>query len=151
MTPNGKNDYKQSSKLPLNPVVSVDLRDTGSCAGGWQQELPCNASGSTNSYDRAQYISAIINTIVSTGAAEPFICAVTHLCQRLAVAKLHVIGDIWDRGPGAEIILDTLDRSLTLHLFLCTCSHCPNTFPPVFKIVGQELKERWRHTWKRGV
>eukprot|EP00906_Rhabdomonas_costata_P005121 RCo007679 len=72
------------------------------------QELPSDTTASANNYDRAQYISTIISTIVSVGEAEDFICAVAHLCQRLAVAKLHVIGDIWDRGPGAEIILDTL-------------------------------------------
>ncbi len=50
----------------------------------------------------------IIKTIISTGRANDFIIAMCNLIQRLTIDLLHVIGDIYDRGPGAHIIMDTL-------------------------------------------
>ncbi|MDR0575980.1 MAG: fructose-1,6-bisphosphatase [Candidatus Accumulibacter sp.] len=49
-----------------------------------------------------------IDTIVATGSASVFITALADLIRRLAVERLHVIGDIYDRGPGAHIIMDLL-------------------------------------------
>ena len=54
------------------------------------------------------YIMAILETIVSTGRADHFIIAICNLIKRLTIDSLHIIGDIYDRGPGAHIILDTL-------------------------------------------
>ena len=56
----------------------------------------------------AAYYQSQIDTIVSTGSAQAFITCLAELIQRLAVERLHVIGDIYDRGPGAHIILDAL-------------------------------------------
>lgn len=58
--------------------------------------------------DKQEYYKSIVNTIIATGRAEPFIIALAELIQRLAVDHLHVIGDIYDRGPGAHIIMDRL-------------------------------------------
>lgn len=58
--------------------------------------------------DRQQYIQSIVYSIIDTGQANRFIIAICRLVQRLAVAHLHVLGDIFDRGPGAHIILDKL-------------------------------------------
>ncbi len=58
--------------------------------------------------NKQQYIKAIIATIVSTGRAEHFIIAISNLIQRLTVDSLHIIGDVYDRGPGAHIIMETL-------------------------------------------
>lgn len=57
---------------------------------------------------KAAYYQSQIDTIVSTGSAQAFITCLAELIQRLAVERLHVIGDIYDRGPGAHIILDAL-------------------------------------------
>ena len=57
---------------------------------------------------RTAYTESQINTIVSTGSAPVFITAFAELIQRLAVARLHIIGDIYDRGPGAHLIMDRL-------------------------------------------
>ena len=57
---------------------------------------------------KARYYQAQIDTIVSTGSTLTFITTLAELIQRLAVARLHIIGDIYDRGPGAEIIVDLL-------------------------------------------
>ncbi len=58
--------------------------------------------------DKAEYYQSIIETIISTDSARTVIVALVELIQRLAIARLHVIGDIYDRGPAADLILDTL-------------------------------------------
>lgn len=58
--------------------------------------------------DKENYYSAIINTIVDIDGAEDFIIAMSKLIQRLAVDHLHILGDIYDRGPGPHIIMDKL-------------------------------------------
>ena len=50
----------------------------------------------------------IICTIISTGRADDFIIAMCNLIQRLTIDLLHIIGDIYDRGPGAHLIMDIL-------------------------------------------
>ncbi len=62
----------------------------------------------TDDTDKAAYVSAIVNSIISTGRADDFIIAICHVIQRLAIEQLHILGDIYDRGSGAHIILDTL-------------------------------------------
>ncbi len=58
--------------------------------------------------NRQEYYNSIINTIIETGRGEAFIIAMAHLIQRLTIARLHIIGDVYDRGPGAHIIMDRL-------------------------------------------
>lgn len=58
--------------------------------------------------DKEAYYNEIIKAIISTGRAEPFIEALARLIQRLVVDHLHIIGDIYDRGPGPHIIMDAL-------------------------------------------
>ena len=58
--------------------------------------------------DKAAYVAVIVDTIISTGRADDFIVAICNVIQRLAIDQLHILGDIYDRGPGAHIILDTL-------------------------------------------
>ncbi|MEG0517291.1 MAG: fructose-1,6-bisphosphatase [Bacteroidales bacterium] len=70
-----------------------------------QELLHESKGGEANKHD---YITAIVETIISTGRADHFIIAICNLIQRLTVDSLHIVGDIYDRGPGAHIILDTL-------------------------------------------
>ena len=63
---------------------------------------------SPQDYNKQAYFNRIIETIVSTGRADEFICAICNLIQRLSIDQLHILGDIFDRGPGAHIIMDTL-------------------------------------------
>ncbi len=58
--------------------------------------------------NKQAYITKIITTIISTHRADDFIIAMCNLIQRLVIDSLHVVGDIYDRGPGAHIIMDTL-------------------------------------------
>ena len=62
----------------------------------------------TDDNDKAAYVSVIVDTIISTGRADDFIIALCNVIQRLAIDQLHILGDIYDRGPGAHIILDTM-------------------------------------------
>ncbi len=58
--------------------------------------------------DKANYYNETISTIVELGQADDFIVEISTLIQTLAIGRLHIIGDIFDRGPRADIILDTL-------------------------------------------
>ena len=58
--------------------------------------------------DKAGYVSVIIEEIISTDSADDFIIALSNVIQRLAIAQLHILGDVYDRGPGAHIIMDKL-------------------------------------------
>lgn len=58
--------------------------------------------------NRQEYYSIIIDTIIRLDRAKPFIITLSQLIQRLAIDRLHIIGDIFDRGPGADIIMNTL-------------------------------------------
>ncbi len=62
----------------------------------------------TDDVDKAAYVAVIVNTIISTGRADDFICAICNVIQRLAIDQLHILGDIYDRGAGAHKIMDTL-------------------------------------------
>lgn len=54
------------------------------------------------------YYSSIVDSILDIGCADSFIIAVAQLIQRLAVYRLHIVGDIFDRGERPDVILDKL-------------------------------------------
>ncbi len=56
------------------------------------------------------YYARIVETIISCGQACEFIIAICNVIQRLSIDRLHILGDIYDRGPGAHIIMDTLSN-----------------------------------------
>lgn len=58
--------------------------------------------------DKYEYYEQIIRTIIDTDRSKEFIVALSKLIQRLVIDRLHILGDIFDRGPGADIIMDTL-------------------------------------------
>ena len=58
--------------------------------------------------DKERYYNEIIHTIIRIGRAREFIVALAELIQRLVIDHLHIVGDIFDRGPGPHIIMDTL-------------------------------------------
>ncbi len=69
------------------------------------QELLHESQTGPNKQD---YVKGIISTIIEIGRADEFIIAMCNLIQRLVIDSLHIVGDIFDRGPGAQIIMDTL-------------------------------------------
>lgn len=58
--------------------------------------------------DKEAYYNEIIHTIIRIGRAQEFIIALSDLIQRLVIDHLHIVGDIYDRGPGPHIIMETL-------------------------------------------
>lgn len=60
--------------------------------------------------DKEAYYNEIIHTIIRIDRAQEFIVALSYLIQRMVIDHLHIVGDIFDRGPGPHIIMDTLSR-----------------------------------------
>lgn len=54
------------------------------------------------------YNRRLLKTVIEIGESDKLIVALAEFIQRIAIAKIHVIGDVFDRGPGAEIIMDSL-------------------------------------------
>ncbi len=63
---------------------------------------------SPTSQNKAKYFDGIINTIIRVERASEFIIAICKLIQQLSINRLHVVGDIFDRGPSAEKVMDKL-------------------------------------------
>ncbi len=62
----------------------------------------------TDLLDKESYYNSIVETIIETDRAKAFIIAMSELIQRLVIDHLHIVGDIYDRGPGPQIIMDQL-------------------------------------------
>ncbi len=58
--------------------------------------------------DKDHYYNQVISSIIEIGRANPFIIAISEVIQQLAVDHLHLIGDIYDRGPNPDKIMDKL-------------------------------------------
>ena len=58
--------------------------------------------------DRSRYFNAIVDGIISIGRAEQLLIAMSYLIHNLAIDTWHIVGDIFDRGPGAAKILEVL-------------------------------------------
>lgn len=63
---------------------------------------------SLNDPNKQAYLKVILSTIININRADEFIVALSEVIQRLIIDSLHIVGDIYDRGPGAHIIMDTL-------------------------------------------
>ena len=61
-------------------------------------------------HDKELYYGQIVGSIIENGRADRFIVRLCEMIKRLAVDKLHIVGDLFDRGPHPEIILDLLMR-----------------------------------------
>ena len=61
-----------------------------------------------NDDNKRIYYSEIIHSIIDNSVADKFIVALCELIQNLTIDNLHIIGDIFDRGPRADIIMDEL-------------------------------------------
>ena len=59
-------------------------------------------------YDKQAYYAKIIDKMISLNQGQPFITELSYLIGRLVVDHLHVVGDIYDRGPAPDKIIDTL-------------------------------------------
>lgn len=61
-----------------------------------------------NDSNKEDYYNQIIDSIIDLNRADNFIIAICELIKRMAIDHLHIVGDIYDRGPGAPIIMDKL-------------------------------------------
>lgn len=66
--------------------------------------------------DKQEYYNEIINTIITIGSAPDLIIALCYLIQRMVVDHLHIVGDIYDRGKGPHIVMDTLSKYHSLDI-----------------------------------
>ena len=57
---------------------------------------------------KEEYYESLIDTIIDLGQAQDFIVAISKSIQRLVVDRLHIVGDIYDRGPRPDLIIDRL-------------------------------------------
>ena len=75
------------------------------------QELLHESSSDPN---KQAYVDVIVRTIISTGSADDFIVAMCNLIQQLTIDRLHILGDVYDRGSSPDKIMDIL---CTFHNF----------------------------------
>ena len=59
-------------------------------------------------YNKKAYYDKLVENVVKYGAAKDFIILIAKFIQRISVDKLHIVGDIYDRGPSPQIIMDEL-------------------------------------------
>ena len=85
------------------------------------QELLHESSVEPNKH---AYINVIISTIISTKRADDFIIAMCKLIQRLTIDSLHIVGDIYDRGPGAHIIMIRFATTIISTFSGATMTYC---------------------------
>ena len=103
--------------ITLHRLVAV-CRDVSSkyTRSKVRKSLPCDFSyiiqellhERSDDIDKAGYVNAVIDSMIETDRADDFIITIAHVIQRLAIDQLHILGDIYDRGPGAHRILDML-------------------------------------------
>lgn len=107
-------DYYQTTLNLLIPVCrSVSSKYTRSKV---RKSLPAEFAyiieellhESVEDRNKQVYFNVIIQSIILTKQADNFIIAICNLIKRLAIDRLHILGDIYDRGPGAHLIMDTL-------------------------------------------
>ena len=63
-----------------------------------------------HSIDKANYYLQIVSSIIELGNANNFIIEASRLIRHLAIDHLHIVGDIYDRGNGCDVIMDELSR-----------------------------------------
>lgn len=77
------------------------------------EELLYGAIGTEN---KTNYQESIIDSIIEISAADDFIIKMSELISRICVNRLHIIGDIYDRGPGGDIVMDALMKHHSLDI-----------------------------------
>ncbi|HOG20736.1 MAG TPA: fructose-1,6-bisphosphatase [Salinivirgaceae bacterium] len=58
--------------------------------------------------NKSEYYNSILSAIIETGRADAFIYEICVLIRRLTIDRLHIVGDIYDRGPSPDVVIDTL-------------------------------------------
>lgn len=61
-------------------------------------------------FNKEEYYEQILEAILDTGSADKFITAICHLIQDAVIDRLHVVGDIYDRGDSPHLVMDELEK-----------------------------------------
>ena len=61
-------------------------------------------------FNKEEYYEQILEAIIDTGSADKFITAICHLIQDSVIDKLHIVGDIYDRGDSPHLVMDELEK-----------------------------------------
>ena len=112
-TPNMMDWYRRRIHQTLDVTRGVSVKYTRSKV---RKLLPKNFAyiieellyESSIERDRTRYFHAISDAIIDTGRAEQLLIAISYLIHTLAIDTWHIVGDIFDRGPGATKIMEVL-------------------------------------------
>ncbi|WP_037373211.1 fructose-bisphosphatase class III [Anaerovorax odorimutans] len=72
--------------------------------------------GAPSHENKTKYQESIIDSIIEISAADDFIIKMSELISRVSVNRLHILGDIYDRGPGGDIVMDALMKHHSLDI-----------------------------------
>ena len=98
-------------------------------------------------HDKDLYYGQIVGSIIENGRADRFIVRLCELIKHLAVDKLHIVGDLFDRGPRPDIILDLLMRHHNVDIKGATMTWYGWALPPAVPSASAPyLKPRWPTT-----
>ena len=92
------------------------LRCLSRVAGGFDHVIDELLNNGNEEKNKIQYYDSLITTIINTGAAEQLIIAVCSAIKGLIVDHLHIVGDIFDRGARADIIVDELMKESSIDI-----------------------------------
>ena len=113
----GTPDMDEWYRITLHRLIELARSVSAPCSRSWvHKALPpdyaCIIKELLHTHngelDRRDYFETIIAAIIDTGQAPGFIAAICAVVKRLAVDRLHLVGDIFDRGPRADVIMDSL-------------------------------------------
>lgn len=93
--------------------VRKHLAKTG---GGYEYIIDELLSADFSVHNKEQYYDDILDSIIRVGAATRVIIALCSAVKSLVIDHLHIVGDIYDRGPRADLILDELMREWSLDI-----------------------------------
>lgn len=66
--------------------------------------------------NKREYFKCIVDTIISIQRGKEFIIAISNLIQRLNIDHLHIVGDIYDRGPYPHLVMDCIEKYHTVDI-----------------------------------
>ena len=92
------------------------LKRLAKVAGGYDHVIDELLNNGNEEKNKIQYYDSIVNTIINIGAAEQLIVAVCSAIKSLVIDHLHIVGDIFDRGARADIIVDELIKEDSLDI-----------------------------------
>ena len=85
-------------------------------AGGYEHIIDELLHNDNEEKNKLQYYDSIVETVINIGCAEQLIIAICSAIKKLVIDHLHIVGDIFDRGARADIILDELMKEESLDI-----------------------------------